>query len=116
MAIKDPGQPTPAFVGASWVALLLGGSAFLIGLWNAHLGLSEKGYFLTVLMYGLFSAVSLQKSVRDRAEDIAVSPIYFGLAWISVLGSLVLLAAAPRPDEGDQEERPAWVEGRVFTG
>ena len=31
-----PAQPTPAFVGASWAALLVGGTAFLVGLWNAR--------------------------------------------------------------------------------
>jgi uncharacterized membrane protein YiaA len=84
--------PTPAFVGVSWIALLLGTIAYLIGLWNAQLGLNEKGYYLTLLMYGLFGAVSLQKSVRDRAEGIPVTGIYFGLCWIAVLSSLVLLS------------------------
>jgi uncharacterized membrane protein YiaA len=85
------GRPTNAFVGASWAALLVGCTAFAVGLWNAQMALSEKGYYLTVLMYGLFSAVSLQKSVRDRLEGITVSGIYFGLCWVSVGASLVLL-------------------------
>ena len=34
-------------------------------LWNASMQLNEKGYYLTILLYGLFSVVSLQKSVRD---------------------------------------------------
>jgi uncharacterized membrane protein YiaA len=84
--------PTTAFVGASWAALLAGALAFVVGLWNAEMLLSEKGYYLTVLMFGLFAAVSLQKSVRDRLEGIAVSPIYYGLAWVSVGAALVLLS------------------------
>jgi uncharacterized membrane protein YiaA len=92
MAQQSPGQPTPAFVGASWLALLLGSVAFMVGLWRAEMGLSEKGYYLTVLLYGLFAAVSLQKSVRDRAEGIPVSAIYFGMAWVSVGAALLLLA------------------------
>jgi uncharacterized membrane protein YiaA len=40
----------------------------------------------------LFSAVSLQKSVRDRLEGVAVTGIYFGLCWLSLGISLVLLA------------------------
>ena len=32
--------------------------------------LNEKGYYFTLLMYGLFSAVSVQKSVRDRLDGI----------------------------------------------
>lgn len=52
--------------------------------------LNEKGFYFTVLMYGLFSAVSLQKSVRDRMENIPVTGIYFGLCWVS-LGLAILL-------------------------
>jgi uncharacterized membrane protein YiaA len=84
-------RPTNAFVGASWAALLAGSAAFVIGLWNAEMVLSEKGYYLTVLMFGLFAAVSLQKSVRDQLEGITVSPIYYGLAWLSVGAALLLL-------------------------
>ncbi len=54
--------------------------------------LSEKGYYFTVLMYGLFAAISVQKSVRDRQEGIAVTALYFGLAWTSVILTLLLLA------------------------
>lgn len=86
------GKPTAAFIGASWVALLLGMSTYLIGLFNAEMELNEKGYYFTILMYGLFSAVSVQKSVRDRAEGIPVTNIYYGLAWFSVVLSLSLLA------------------------
>ncbi len=83
--------PTPAFVGASWAALLVGGSAFLVGLWNSHMSLSEKGYYLTVLLFGLFAAVSLQKSVRDRSEGIPVTGLYLGLCWTGVAAALTLM-------------------------
>lgn len=85
-------KPSPAFVGASWVALFLGALSFSIGLWNATMPLSDKGLFFTLLMYGLFSAVSVQKSVRDRLEGIPVTNIYYGLSWISVMLCLVLTA------------------------
>lgn len=84
-------KPSPAFVAVSWAALLAGFLAFVIGLWNAGMLLNEKGYYFTVLMYGLFSAVSVQKSVRDRLEGIPVTNIYYGLSWVSVLLSVVLL-------------------------
>jgi uncharacterized membrane protein YiaA len=83
-------RPSGAFVGASWLALLIGSATFLIGLWNSNMQLNEKGFYFTVLMYGLFSAVSLQKSVRDRMENIPVTGIYFGLCWVS-LGLAILL-------------------------
>ena len=85
-------RPTTAFIGASWAALLFGASTYLIGLWNTKtMQLNEKGYYFTILMYGLFAAISLQKSVRDRLEGIAVTGLYFGLCWISIGLSLLLL-------------------------
>jgi len=67
-------RPTGAFVGASWTALLVGAIVYLTGLWNSDMQLNEKGYYFVILMYGLFSAVSLQKSVRDIALFDAISP------------------------------------------
>lgn len=84
-------RPTGAFVGASWAALLVGAIVYLTGLWNANMPLNEKGYYFTILMYGLFSAVSLQKSVRDRLEGIPVTGIYYGLCWVSLAISVLLL-------------------------
>lgn len=84
-------RPTGAFIGASWAALLLSGVAYIAGLWNAGMPLNEKGYYFVLFMYGLFSAVSLQKSVRDRLEGISVTGIYFGLCWLSLGLSLLLL-------------------------
>ena len=91
MEPKKSQQPSPAFIGASWVALLIGVTAFLIGLWNADMELNEKGYYFTVLMFGLFSAISVQKAVRDQMEGIPVTNIYYGLAWFSTLLSILLL-------------------------
>jgi uncharacterized membrane protein YiaA len=87
-------RPTAAFVAASWVALAIGMGAFVVGLWNAEMALHEKGGYFVLLMYGLFSAVSLQKSVRDRLEGVHVTGIYFGLCWFSVALCLVLLVVA----------------------
>ncbi|WP_035568210.1 inner membrane protein YiaA [Hymenobacter sp. IS2118] len=84
-------QTSAAFIGASWVALLAGFAAFNIGLWNAEMALNEKGYYFTVLMYGLFSAISVQKSVRDRLEGIPVTNLYYGISWVSVLLTVGLL-------------------------
>lgn len=84
--------PSSAFTGASWTALLVGIVCYLAGLWNAAMALNEKGYYLTLLMYGLFAAVSLQKSVRDRIEGMPVSGLYFNLCWMSVLTVVALLA------------------------
>ncbi len=85
-------RPTAAFVGASWGALFIGALAFLLGLWNAQMQLNEKGYYLSLLLYGLFAAISLQKSVRDRSEGIHVTGLYFGLCWLSLCAVLLLLS------------------------
>ena len=84
-------RPTAAFVGASWGALLIGSGAYMWGLWNAGMQLNEKGYYLVLILYGLFSAISLQKSVRDRSEGIPVTGLYYSLAWFSVLTAILLL-------------------------
>ncbi|MEY2653398.1 MAG: hypothetical protein RLZZ524_425 [Pseudomonadota bacterium] len=85
-------RPTGAFVAASWAAMAAGAGAYLVGLWNSNMALNEQGYYLVLLMYGLFSAVSLQKSVRDRLEGIPVTRLYFALCWVSV-GSVIALLA-----------------------
>src|SRR5690348_8096236 len=92
MIETSPARPTAAFVGAAWAALLAGAVAFLAGLWNAGMTLSEKGFYLTVLLFGLFAAVSLQKAVRDRSEGIAVSAVYLGVSWAAAGAAVVLLA------------------------
>lgn len=84
-------KPTPAFIGASWGALFIGLGSYLFGLWNSNMVLNEKGYYLAVILFGLFSAVSLQKSVRDRLEGITVTNIYFSICWFSFAASIVLL-------------------------
>ena len=81
-----------AFIAAAWAALFAGILAYLLGLWNATMQLNEKGYYFTVLLFGLFAAVSLQKSVRDRLEEIPVTSIYFGLCWFSTIAAILLLA------------------------
>lgn len=84
-------KTTPAFIGASWVAMGTGVLGYLIGLWRAEMALNEKGYYFTVLMFGLFAVVSLQKAVRDKLEKIKVTDIYYGLCWFATVLSIVLL-------------------------
>ena len=90
---SSPAKPTAVFIGASWLCLIVGVTAYLAGLWNsATMQLNEKGYYLTILLYGLFAAVSLQKSVRDRMEGVPVTGMYFGLCWTSIIVSVSLLS------------------------
>jgi uncharacterized membrane protein YiaA len=84
-------KPTAAFIGASWSALLIAIISYCIGLWNADMQLNEKGYYFTILLFGLFSVISLQKSVRDRLEGIPITEIYYSLSWFSTVAAIVLL-------------------------
>jgi uncharacterized membrane protein YiaA len=84
-------RPSAAFIAASWFALLMGMGGFVVGLWNATMALNEKGYYFTVLMFGIFAAISLQKTVRDQLEKIPVTRLYYGLAWFATLLAVALL-------------------------
>lgn len=84
-------KPSNAFIAASWLALLAGVVSYNVGLWNADMLLNEKGYYFTVLLFGLFSSVSLQKAVRDALEGIPVTPVYYGLSWFVTIASIFLL-------------------------
>jgi uncharacterized membrane protein YiaA len=84
-------EPTPAFISASWTALFIGMVSYCIGLWNATMELNEKGYYFTILLFGLFSVVSVQKTVRDKLEGIPVTDIYYGISWFTTVASILLL-------------------------
>jgi uncharacterized membrane protein YiaA len=84
-------KPSNAFIGASWAALGVGMIGFLIGLSRSDLQLNEKGYYFTILLFGLYAVISLQKAVRDRLENIPVTELYYGLSWFAVIASITLL-------------------------
>ncbi|MBL7919364.1 MAG: YiaA/YiaB family protein [Bacteroidia bacterium] len=106
-------KPSNAFIGASWVALLAGAVSYNIGLWNANMLLNEKGYYFTVLMYGLFAAVSLQKAVRDDLEGIPVTGIYYGISWFSTVLAILLLVIGLWNADLERSEKGFY--GMAFT-
>lgn len=85
-------RPSSAFVGASWATLFAGMGAYTIGLWNSSMTMSEKGYYFAILVLGLFSAISLQKTVRDKMEGIPVTGIYMSVCWAAIAMSLLMMA------------------------
>ena len=84
-------KTSAAFVGASWVALGAGMFGYLTGLWRSDMLLNEKGFYFTVLMFGIFAVVSVQKSVRDQIEGFPVTDIYYGICWFATILSIALL-------------------------
>lgn len=106
-------KPTPAFISASWTALFIGMVSYCIGLWNVDMMLNEKGYYFTILLFGLFSVVSVQKSVRDKLEGIPVTDIYYGISWFTTIASIVLLIIGLWNAEIDLSEKGFY--GMSFT-
>ena len=90
-AFQNSTKPTAAFVSAAWSALFIGMLSYCIGLWNASMLLNEKGYYFTILLFGLFSVISVQKSVRDKQEGIEVTDIYYSISWFTTIASILLL-------------------------
>ncbi|WP_166424344.1 inner membrane protein YiaA [Paraglaciecola sp. 20A4] len=84
--------PTKSYMLASVAALVIGTIAYGIGLFNAQMALNEKGYYLIIMLYGLFSMVSLQKTIRDKTEGIKTSSMYQTLSWASSGFAIALLA------------------------
>ena len=58
---------TSLYFGLCWVSLGIAILLLVIGLWNATLGLSEKGFYAMAFLLSLFAAVAVQKNVRDIA-------------------------------------------------
>ncbi|MEZ6875925.1 inner membrane protein YiaA [Enterobacter sp. KBR-315C3_2022] len=83
---------SPAFNIMSWIALVGGILVYLIGLWRSDMMLNEKGYYFAVMLLGVFSSISLQKTVRDRVEEIPTSQIYYVSCVASFAISIILLA------------------------
>ena len=80
-----------AFIAISWIALIAGTLVYLAGLWRAEMQLNEKGFYFAVLILGLFTAVSLQKTVRDRLEGIPTTHLYHVICLLVFTLAVVLL-------------------------
>lgn len=85
-------KPTAAYIGASWGMMLVGVLAYLFGLWSADgMMLNEKGYYFTVLAFGLYASISLQKTIRDKDEGIPTSGLYYWISWVALILSSSLI-------------------------
>jgi uncharacterized membrane protein YiaA len=84
-------KPSFAFIASSWVTFGTGIIGYFTYLFNEEMQLAEKGYYFTIIMFGLFSAISVQKCVRDRLENIQVTDLYYGISWFCTILSITLL-------------------------
>lgn len=89
--IQSQPAPTKAFRISAIAVLCIGAFSYMLGLFNADMALNEKGYYLIVILFGLFASISVQKSVRDKAEGIKTSNIYVLIAWVATGSALSLL-------------------------
>lgn len=70
-AVRDRVQGIPVtgiYYGLSWASLLVAISLLVVGLFNATLMPSEKGYYGMSFALSLFAAIAVQKNTRD-AQD-----------------------------------------------
>jgi uncharacterized membrane protein YiaA len=77
--------------------------------------LNEKGYYFTVLMFGLFASISVQKAVRDQLEGIPVTNLYYGIAWFATLLSIVLLTVGLWNAELEKSEKGFYAMSFVLS-
>lgn len=59
---------TNLYYGLSWTSVITASLLLAIGLWNAQLAASEKGFYGMAFAPSLFAAVTVQKNVRDMAS------------------------------------------------
>lgn len=83
--------PTRPYVLTALVALGIGVFTYLIGLINANLQFNEKGYYFVVLVFGLFSVITLQKTIRDESEGLKVTSAYKNLNIFCVITACALM-------------------------
>jgi hypothetical protein len=56
---------TAIYYGISWFSTILAIVLFIVGLWNATLLPSEKGFYAFASFLGIFGAIAVQKNTRD---------------------------------------------------
>ncbi|MNK06341.1 Inner membrane protein YiaA [compost metagenome] len=67
-AVRDKLESIPVtelYYGISWFATLLTIALLIIGLWNAELLPSEKGFYAFAFLLAIFGAITVQKNTRD---------------------------------------------------
>ncbi|WP_235428102.1 inner membrane protein YiaA [Xenorhabdus khoisanae] len=96
--MKDSASSNNEFTGfnafnlISWIAVIGGIGVYLAGLWRSDMQLNEKGYYFAILLLGLFSSISIQKTVRDKIDNIPTTQTYYIACVITFFASIALMA------------------------
>jgi uncharacterized membrane protein YiaA len=56
---------TNLYYGIAWFTTILSVVLLTVGLWNADLERSEKGFYAMSFVLSLFAAIAVQKNTRD---------------------------------------------------
>lgn len=59
---------TDLYYGISWFATILSVILLVVGLWNATILPSEKGFYAFSFLLAIFGAVTVQKNTRDAKQ------------------------------------------------
>ncbi|MFY0674006.1 MAG: YiaA/YiaB family protein [Bacteroidia bacterium] len=68
-AVRDRQEGIPVtdiYYGICWFSTILALTMLTIGLWNADLWLSEKGFYAFGFVLALFGVIAIQKNTRDK--------------------------------------------------
>jgi uncharacterized membrane protein YiaA len=61
-------QVTDIYYGICWFSTILSIVLLVVGLWNATLLPSEKGFYAFAFLLALFGAITVQKNIRDDLD------------------------------------------------
>ena|SRR5882757_2718829 len=67
-AVRDQLEGIPVtnmYYGIAWFTTILSIILLTVGLWNADLEKSEKGFYAMAFVLSLFAAIAVQKNTRD---------------------------------------------------
>lgn len=74
-AVRDKADGIPvtaAYLSISWAAFGIACALLVVGLWNAEVLLSEKGFYGLGFCLSIFGAMAVQKNMRDGDGDLSM--------------------------------------------
>lgn len=85
-------NPSAIYMNLSLFTFLFSIIVFGVGLFNAEMELSEKGFYTIAIIFGFYSVVTLQKTLRDKIEGYEVNEAYMKLSYVGVATPIILMA------------------------